>query len=117
MSFSPQSQPLSNRHYTKVGVKWLLLTLLLCLASGFYGHQKLCSLGENELELVDVEGDIEREEGFLAGDSDLILLEPLVINSLMPPSLPPPCPTKSNAVITKKEEEPDCEQGALYQIA
>lgn len=66
---------------------------------------------------MNVEGDIEREEGFLAGDNDLILLEPLVINSLMPPSLPPPCPTKSNTIITKKGEEPDCEQGALYQIA
>ena len=43
---------------------------------------------------MNVEGDIEREEGFLAGDSDLILLEPLVINSLMPPSLPPPCPKR-----------------------
>lgn len=37
------------------------------------GFQKLCYLGENEQELVNVEGDIEREEGFLAGGNDLIL--------------------------------------------
>lgn len=44
---------------------------------------------------MNVEGAIEREEGFLAGDNDLILLGPLVINSLMPPSLPPLHPPNS----------------------
>lgn len=54
---------------------------------------------------MNVEGDIEREEQFLTDENNVILLRPLVINSLMPHSLTPstPHPTpNSTTTITRR---------------